>query len=92
ETIRQHRFTLAPGASFTLDGNVFADFLPGTGHATLALGPIARFNAPGILASLDSYPYGCTEQITSKAMPLLYFDELVSAMGGPGDTETIRQR
>ncbi|MCB2123077.1 MAG: alpha-2-macroglobulin family protein, partial [Rhodobacteraceae bacterium] len=53
ETIRQHRFTLAPGASFTLDGNVFADFLPGTGHATLALGPIARFNAPGILASLD---------------------------------------
>ena len=92
ETIRQHRFTLAPGASFTLDGNVFADFLPGTGHATLALGPIARFNAPGILASLDRYPYGCTEQITSKAMPLLYFEELASAMGGPGDTETIRQR
>jgi uncharacterized protein YfaS (alpha-2-macroglobulin family) len=29
------------------------------------------------------YPYGCTEQMTSKAMPLLYFDEVAQAMSLP---------
>ena len=47
---------------------------PGTGCATLSVGPLARFDAPGLLAALDRYPYGCTEQVTSQALPLLYFD------------------
>ncbi len=92
ETLRQSQFTLAPGKEFTLDANVFAGFIPGSGKATLALGPIARFNAPGILASLDRYPYGCTEQMTSKALPLLYFEDIASAMGAAGDTSGIRDR
>lgn len=91
ETMRQSQFTLAAGDAFTLDANVFAGFVPGSGKATLALGPIARFNAPGILASLDRYPYGCTEQMTSKALPLLYFEDVASAMGA-GDTAGIRER
>jgi alpha-2-macroglobulin len=91
EISRQSQFTLAAGQEFTLDDNVFAGFIPGSGKATLALGPIARFNAPGILASLDRYPYGCTEQLTSKAMPLLYFEEVAAAMGA-GDTTGIRER
>lgn len=92
ETIRQHQFTLAAGQSFTLDSNVFDGFVPGTGKATLALGPIARFNAPGLLATLDRYPYGCTEQITSRALPLLYFEDIATAMGSAGDTAGIRDR
>ncbi len=91
-SMRQSQFTLAAGQEFTLDANVFDGFRPGTGKATLALGPVARFNAPGILASLDRYPYGCTEQMTSKALPLLYFEELASAMGSAGDTGGIRDR
>ncbi len=50
----------------------------------MAIGPIARLNAPGLLAALDRYPYGCTEQITSKALPLLYFDEMAQADGPDG--------
>ena len=92
ETIRQSQFTLAAGQSFTLDANVFDGFQPGSGKATLALGPVARFNAPGILAALDRYPYGCTEQMTSKALPLLYFEEVASAMGSLGETGEIHQR
>ncbi|MCV2867506.1 alpha-2-macroglobulin family protein [Defluviimonas sp. WL0002] len=92
EALRQHQFALAPGATFTLDDDVFSDFLPGTGRATLALGPMARFNAPGLLASLDRYPYGCTEQVTSKAMPLLYFEQMATAMDSAGDPAGIRQR
>ncbi len=91
EVMRQSQFTLAKGQEFTLDANAFAGLAPGSGRATLALGPIARFNAPGILASLDRYPYGCTEQLTSKALPLLYFGEVSQAMGG-ADASGIHDR
>ncbi len=88
---RQSRFNLAAGDSFTLDRNVFAGLVPGSGTATVAVGPIARFDAPGLLASLDRYPYGCTEQITSKALPLLYVGQVAAAMGLADDTQ-IAQR
>jgi len=81
EITRTSRFTLEDGQSFTADADLFAGFLTGTGRATLAIGPIARLDAPGLLAALDRYPYGCTEQITSKALPLLYLDEVAEAMG-----------
>ncbi len=80
EIARTSRFTLAPGETFLFDANVFAGLRPGTAKATLAAGPVARLNAPGLLAALDRYPYGCTEQITSKALPLLYFDEMAQVM------------
>jgi len=81
EVARTQRVALADGDIFTLSDDVFADYLPGTGRATLAVGPLARFDAPGLLAALDRYPYGCTEQITSKALPLLYFAPVARAMG-----------
>ncbi|MFN6951889.1 MAG: alpha-2-macroglobulin family protein, partial [Albidovulum sp.] len=91
EIARQSRFDLAAGASFTLDANAFAGLLPGSGHATLAAGPLARFDAPGLLASLDAYPYGCTEQLASKALPLLYFDQVATAMDAAGGTDVRRR-
>jgi len=88
EVTRSSRFSLDTGKSFTADEALFAGFLPGTGRATLAIGPIARLDAPGLLAALDRYPYGCTEQITSKAMPLLYLDQVAAAMGLASRPET----
>jgi hypothetical protein len=44
---------------------VFAGLVPGSGKSVMAVGPLARLNAPGLLATLDRYPYGCTEQMTS---------------------------
>jgi len=84
---RQSRFDLAAGQSFTLGADIFAGLLPGSGRATLAVGPLARFDTAGLLAALDRYPYGCTEQITSKALPLLYLNDVAVAMGlaGQGD-------
>jgi uncharacterized protein YfaS (alpha-2-macroglobulin family) len=78
---RTSRFDLAAGQTFTLDSNVFAGLVPGSGKATLAVGPIAYLDAPGMLEALDRYPYGCTEQVTSQALPLLYLDEVAVAMG-----------
>jgi hypothetical protein len=84
EIVRISRLDLAKGQSFTFDQNAFAGLIPATAKATMAIGPIARLNAPGVLSALDRYPYGCTEQITSKALPLLYFDEVARAMNLPG--------
>ncbi|MFQ6550255.1 MG2 domain-containing protein [Aestuariibius sp. 2305UL40-4] len=81
EVSRISRFTLAAGSTFTFDDNVFAGLATGTGKATLSAGPLARFDAPGLLNALDRYPYGCTEQITSRALPLLYLDGVATAMG-----------
>ncbi|RBO53690.1 alpha-2-macroglobulin family protein [Rhodovulum sp. BSW8] len=91
EVVRTSRFTLADGQSFTADDALFADMLPGTGRATLALGPIARLDAAGLLAGLDRYPYGCTEQVTSKALPLLYLDQVAEALG-LGTRERLAER
>ncbi|MEY4982980.1 MAG: hypothetical protein RIR62_1246 [Pseudomonadota bacterium] len=80
EIVRISRFDLAKGQTFTFDRAVF-DGLGAGARATLAAGPVARLNAPGLLAALDRYPYGCTEQIASKLLPLLYFDDIAVAMG-----------
>ncbi|MEM9641643.1 MAG: alpha-2-macroglobulin family protein [Pseudomonadota bacterium] len=81
EVSRQSRIALGPGDTFAFDASVFAGLHTGTASATLSSGPLARFDAPGLLMALDRYPYGCTEQITSAAMPLLYFEEVASALG-----------
>ncbi|MBL4928290.1 alpha-2-macroglobulin family protein [Tabrizicola sp. KVB23] len=90
-TVHVSRFKLAKGKEFTFDQNAFAGLLPGSAKATMAVGPIARLNAPGILAALDRYPYGCTEQITSKALPLLYFDQVALALDLP-HADNLQQR
>lgn len=77
---RTQRLELAAGDTFNVNQSTFKDFAPGSGMATLAVGPIARLDVPGLLASLDRYPYGCTEQVTSKALPLLYFNDVAQTM------------
>ncbi len=89
--VRVSRLDLKKGQEFTFDSNAFTGLIPGSGKATMAVGPIARLNAPGVLAALDAYPYGCTEQITSKALPLLYFDQVALAMDLPG-SDNIKLR
>ena len=81
EIARQSRVTLAAGQSFTLDAGIFAGLAPGTARATVAAGALAAFDAPGLLAALDRYPYGCTEQTISRALPLLYMAPVAEALG-----------
>ena len=50
--------------------------MPGTGSLALSVTPSAALDVAGLLAALDRYPLGCTEQIVSRAMPLLYANEL----------------
>ncbi|AKR54590.1 PAN domain protein [Devosia sp. H5989] len=82
---------LPPGGSITLDDSLFAGMLPHTGTVTLAIGPVARLDVPGLLLQLDRYPYGCSEQLSSRALPLLYLNEVAHAIG-LGSDEEIAQR
>ena len=70
--------TLAKGESLTLSPDMFADLVPGTGTVSLSAGLSTALDAAAILQALDRYPYGCSEQITSRAMPLLYVNELAA--------------
>ncbi|KIN75363.1 Alpha-2-macroglobulin N-terminal domain family protein [Sulfitobacter noctilucae] len=81
EVSTTRQFTLGVGESFTFDTEVFAGFRPGIATATLTAGPLARFDVPGLLQQLDRYPYGCTEQVTSGALPLLYLSSLAQDAG-----------
>ena len=90
-TSETRRFELAAGDTFTLDANVFAAMKPGSGQAVISAGPLARLNAPALLQALDRYPYGCTEQVTSRAMPLLYFNQVAQALNLGNDAQ-IAQR
>ncbi|OYW50970.1 MAG: PAN domain-containing protein, partial [Rhodobacterales bacterium 12-65-15] len=91
EVARVTRLDLASGQTLTFDQAVFTGLVEGSGKATMAIGPLARLNAPGLLASLDRYPYGCTEQMTSRALPLLYFDEVARVMDLEG-ADNLQQR
>ncbi|WP_415922595.1 alpha-2-macroglobulin family protein [Tateyamaria sp. SN6-1] len=75
------RLSLDTGAALTLDDNVFADLKPVGATATVSAGPLSRFDMPGLLRQLDRYPYGCTEQVTSAALPLLHVAGLANAAG-----------
>lgn len=85
------RLELAPGETATLDEALFAGFRPGTTHGLISSGTLARFDAPGLLNALDSYPWGCTEQLTSRLLPLLYFSQMADAIGLEGGA-TAKER
>jgi uncharacterized protein YfaS (alpha-2-macroglobulin family) len=67
---------LARGESLTLSSDLFADLVPGTGSVAVSVSLSTALDAAALLAALDRYPFGCSEQITSRAMPLLYVNEL----------------
>ena len=67
---------LAKGESLTLSSDLFADLVPGTGAVSISAGASTALDAAALLAALDRYPYRCSEQITSRALPLLYVSDL----------------
>jgi hypothetical protein len=75
------------GESINIDASYFDSYLANTGQITLAVGPLARLDVPGLLLALDRYPYGCAEQTASRAFPLLYLNDVAKLIGLEGDEE-----
>lgn len=53
------------------------------GGLTLSVAPTALVALAGGLDQLVEYPYGCTEQLTSRLVPLLPLRELAKSLGTP---------
>jgi uncharacterized protein YfaS (alpha-2-macroglobulin family) len=70
---------LAKGGSLTLSSDMFADLVPGSGSVAVSVGLSSALDAAALLTALDRYPFGCSEQITSRALPLLYVNDLATA-------------
>ena len=64
---------LGPGESVDLSEDLIADLHAADARVSVSLSAVP-YDLPGLLASLDRYPYGCTEQIISRALPLLYVE------------------
>jgi uncharacterized protein YfaS (alpha-2-macroglobulin family) len=69
---------IAKGESLTISADLLSDLVPGTGSIALSVGPSTALDVATLLKALDRYPFGCSEQITSRALPLLYVNELAS--------------
>ena len=67
---------LDAGKSLTLNADALARFVPGSGELYASVAATPNLDVPGLLRSLDRYPYGCLEQTASRAMPLLYVGEV----------------
>ena len=80
------RTTIQPGATFSAAANSLSSFVPGSSYLQVSFSPIPM-DAAALFDSLDQYPYGCTEQITSRALPLLYASQIAALAGRktPGD-------
>jgi uncharacterized protein YfaS (alpha-2-macroglobulin family) len=67
---------LAPGETLTLDKGLLADIVPGTGRVGVSVAVSASLDAATLFNALDRYPFGCSEQIASVAMAMLYLNDL----------------
>jgi len=76
---------LEPARELALDRNVTAAFAPGTAVVSVALSRTPGIDVPALLRALDKYPYGCLEQTTSRALPLLYYNDVALLGYGPSD-------
>ena len=74
--------SLAPGGGkVTVSKDALVDLIPGSARVTMSVGPTAALDVPSLLVQLDRYPFGCAEQTTSRAMPLLYVNEMARKIG-----------
>jgi uncharacterized protein YfaS (alpha-2-macroglobulin family) len=78
---------LQPGGELSVGVDRLAGLVTGTASIQVGASGAGRLNVPAILRALDRYPYGCTEQITSRAMPLVYLNDVAIQAGLAGDPD-----
>lgn len=78
---------LLPGEELMVSAALLDGLYAETATVDVSLSSSVNFDVAGILAELDRYPYGCLEQLTSRAMPLLSANELAARWQYPLDPE-----
>jgi uncharacterized protein YfaS (alpha-2-macroglobulin family) len=78
---------LDPSRELTLDRDITAPFAAGTSLVSVALSRVPGIDVAALLRALDKYPYGCIEQTTSRALPLLYYNDVALLGYGAADAK-----
>jgi len=82
---------MAPGATLRLDRTLTQSLIPSTASVVASVAGWRGFDVPGLLRALDRYPYGCLEQTTSRAMPLLFVNDM-ALLGRSGVDQSLDGR
>jgi hypothetical protein len=75
---RTYQMLTASTGSLRVSSDLVRDLVPASAKVSVTASRSASFDVPGLLLGLDRYPFGCAEQTTSRALPLLYYDEVAS--------------
>jgi uncharacterized protein YfaS (alpha-2-macroglobulin family) len=92
DVARSETQPLAANASYTANRALVSDIIGSTASVGLTVSATHGYDdIGGLLKWLDKYPYGCIEQTTSRAMPLLVFNDMTDLAGLPKD-QALRGR
>ena len=80
--------SLAAGETLILTKALISQYLPKSAEITVSASQLAGIDPARYIKSLRKYPYGCTEQTVSAAMPMLYVEDL----GGFSDMADTKRR
>jgi len=80
----------ATGVSWRAPSDALARFQPSS-QALISFSNLAGIDPAPLLDELYRYPYGCSEQLTSVAMPMLYYNTLASEANRTRDPRITRR-
>ena len=84
--IRRSKATVINGSpSLVPDAGLLANLVPDSVNMQMSIGTLPPLPFTGVIRDLIVYPYGCIEQTTSKAMPLVMLDADTQQKLGVGD-------
>ncbi|HWA01003.1 MAG TPA: alpha-2-macroglobulin [Caulobacterales bacterium] len=81
----------AAGASWRAPSNALSRFQTGDARALISFSNLAGMDPAQLIDALYRYPYGCSEQLTSIATPLLYYNVLGAEAGRADDPRITRR-
>lgn len=71
---------MQPGQSYTPSPDFLSGYVPGSAELQVSFS-MTPINVSALYESLSRYPYGCSEQIVSRTMPLLYAGQVAGLTG-----------
>lgn len=88
QVTRRALHLLEPGEGLSLTAEAARGLVPQTVRMELALSPTPALDVSGLLAQLEDYPYGCAEQVVSRALAALAAERL--GMSSPRMAEMVQ--